>query len=127
MALYLASIKDERLLSHIPLSLYSPVVVSGNVSQLRPTLFDLLAHTALSYFKTVESARLNPVNGYEMDDSVLFADAPAFSEHHFPATDTLDAHYQAILLFQRLIRLHLTDKQPDALIDLDLERLAFAN
>ncbi len=127
MSLYLASIKDERLLSGIPLSLYSPVVVSGNVSQLRPTLFDLLAHTALGYFKTVESASLNPVDGYEMDDNVLFADAAAFSEHRFPAADTLDAHYQALLLFQRLVRLHLTDKQPDALIDLDLERLAFAH
>jgi hypothetical protein len=127
MALYLVSIKDERLLSGIPLSLYSPVVVSGNVSELRPTLFDLLAHTALNYLKRAESVSLKPVDGYEMDDSVLFADVRAFSEHHFLTTDTLDTHYQAVLLFQRLIRLHLNDKRPDALIDLDLERLEFVH
>jgi Bacterial Alpha-2-macroglobulin MG10 domain/Alpha-2-macroglobulin family/MG2 domain len=127
MSLYLASIIDEHMLSGISLSLYGPVVVSGNVTQLRPTLFDLLAHIALNYLKRAESASLKPVGGFEMDDSVLFADARVFSEHRFLTVDTLDAHYQALLLFQRLMRLHLTDKRPDALIDLDLERLEFAN
>jgi Bacterial Alpha-2-macroglobulin MG10 domain/Alpha-2-macroglobulin family/MG2 domain len=127
VTLYLGLLKEERLLAATSLSSYSAVVVSGNVSQLRPTLFDLLAHMALNYFKTAGSSTIDPIKGFEMEDSVVFADAGEFAEHRFSTPDTLALHYQALVLFQRLIRLHLTDKNPDALIDLEIERLVFAN
>jgi Bacterial Alpha-2-macroglobulin MG10 domain/Alpha-2-macroglobulin family/MG2 domain len=125
--LYLGSLKEERLLAATSLASYSAVVISGNVSQLRPTLFDLLAHTALNYFKTAAPGTVDPINAFEMDDSLVFADAADFAQHHFSTPDTLAPHYQALVLFQRLVRLHMADNRPDALVDLEIERLVFAN
>jgi Bacterial Alpha-2-macroglobulin MG10 domain/Alpha-2-macroglobulin family/MG2 domain len=125
--LYLGSLKEERLLAATSLASYSAVVISGNVSQLRPTLFDLLAHTALNYFKTAAPGTVDPINAFEMDDSLVFADAADFAGHRFATPDTLAPHYQALVLFQRLVRLHMADNRPDALVDLEIERLVFAN
>src|SRR5690606_2242165 len=36
-------------------------------------------------------------------------------------------HFQALRLFQEVIAFHIQDKQPDALIDADLQRLAFVH
>jgi hypothetical protein len=125
--LYLGSLKEERLLAATSLASYSAVVISGNVSQLRPTLFDLLAHSALNYFKTAVSSTIDPIKAFEMEDSLVFAGAADFAGHSFSTPDTLAPHYQALVLFQRLVRLHIADNRPDALVDLEIERLVFAN
>ena len=125
--LYLGSLKEERLLAATSLKDYGPIVVSGNVSQLRPTLFDLLAHRALNYFKTAESSTIDPIKSFQMEDSLVFGDAADFAGHRFATPDTLAPHYQALVLFQRLVRLHMADNRPDALADLEIERLVFAN
>jgi len=125
-ALYLASTQDEKLLKQIRLEDYEPILVKGNMRYLRPSLFDLLAHEALDYFKSSETDVNQPANVFEIDDSAVFADAAVFADHSFSTADTSSAHYKALLLYQRLIRLHLADLRPDALIDVDIERLSFA-
>ncbi|HLZ89704.1 MAG TPA: MG2 domain-containing protein, partial [Puia sp.] len=101
--LYQEALADEDLLWRTPVDQYSPILIKGNTPALRPTLFDLLAHTALEYFT--------------MGESII--------QPSVTPTDSLSSHKQALLLFQRLIRRHLTDKTPDALIDIDLQRIGF--
>ena len=48
--LYLASLKDTRLLQQTKLEPFNAIIIKGNVRHLRPTLYDLLAHQALAYF-----------------------------------------------------------------------------
>ena len=48
--LFLASIRNAKLLQQTRLDPFSAILVEGNTRHLRPTLFDLLAHRALSYF-----------------------------------------------------------------------------
>jgi uncharacterized protein YfaS (alpha-2-macroglobulin family) len=125
-SLYLASLQDEKLLKQVPVENYEPILIKGNMRYLRPTLFDLLAHEALDYFKSSETDINQPGNVFVIDDSVVFADAAVFADHSFRTADTSSAHYTALLLYQRLIRLHLADPQPDGLIDVDIDRLRFA-
>jgi hypothetical protein len=101
ISLYRLSLADENILWKIPVKDYSPVVIKGNSSALRPTLFDLLAHTALDNLKTGE------LNAGRVDG------------------DTLSGQYQAGLLLQRLIRRHQADQTPDALIDVGIAQIAF--
>lgn len=126
-ALYLASIKDEKLLKDTRLETYDPIIIKGNMRVLRPTLFDLLAHRALEYFKTDEQYLTQPENIFELDDPAAFADAATFVRHTFKTPDSLSLHYEALLLFQQLISFHLNDTRPDALLDVDIERLGFVN
>ena len=94
---------------------------------LRPTLFDLLAHRALDYFKSDERDLNKPAYAFEIDDPAVFADAATFTRHSFKTSDSSSRHHKALLLFQRLISLHLADAKPDGLLDVDIERLNFAH
>jgi len=125
--LYLSSVRDEQLLQQTKLDAYDPILIKGNARALRPTLFDLLAHRALDYFKTDERDAGKPAYAFEIDDTAAFTDAAAFTGHSFQTRDSLSLHFKALLLFQRLIRLHLSDARPDALIDVDIERLNFVH
>jgi Bacterial Alpha-2-macroglobulin MG10 domain/Alpha-2-macroglobulin family/MG2 domain len=125
--LYLSSLKAERLLILTDVAAYRPIVLPGQMPELRPTLFDLLAHRALDYFKTADSYQLKPTHPYTLDDPALFDDAAAFARHSWVSDDSLSGHYQAIRLMQRLTRLHLNDARPEALISLEIERYNFVN
>jgi len=125
--LFLASLQEEKLLQSTRLDSYDPIIVKGNVRSLRPTLFDLLAHRALDYFKSDERDVNKPAYAFEIDDPAVFADGATFVRHRFATSDSLSLHHKALLLFQRLISFHLSTAKPDALLDVDIERLGFAN
>ncbi len=124
--LFLASLQDEELLKRSSLKDWQPVLLKGNAPLLRPTLFDLLAHEALNYFKSSETDINQPEEVFEIDESSVFADAPTFVQHDFATADSSSPHYQALVLYQRLLRFHMADQQPDAMIDVDIDRLGFA-
>jgi hypothetical protein len=125
--LFLASLEQKKLLCETGLNSFDPIILKGNVRYLRPTLFDLLGHRALDYFKSDELYKDRPANAFEMSNPMVFADAPTFARHEFHSVDSLSLHFKALQLFQQLSFLHLPDSRPDALIDLDIERLEFAN
>ena len=124
---YLASLQEEKILRQTKIEDFEPIIIKGNVRYLRPSLFDLLAHKALLYFVNDEEDIDKPANAFELDDTAAFADAAIFAGHRFTTTDSSSIHFYALQLFQRLIRMHLADNQPDGLIDVDIERLAFAH
>lgn len=124
-ALYLQSIADETMLQQTSIERLDPVVSKGNVRYLRPTLFDLLAHRALDYFKDEERLITRPAYAFEIDDARAFSDAAVFAKHRFGTKDSLSLHYKALQLYQRLISFHLKDPNPAALLDADIERIAF--
>jgi hypothetical protein len=124
--LYQASLREEKLLQSTRLEAYEPILLKGNTRHLRPTLYDLLAHQALDYFKTSEQDITRPAFVFEIDDPAVFGDATAYAHHLFRTEDSLSLHFVALRLFQQLIRLHLSDPAPDALLDVDIERLGFA-
>ena len=124
--LFQASLRDEELLKRSSLKDWQPILLKGNTPLLRPTLFDLLAHEALNYFKSAETDINQPEDVFEIDDPSVFADPAIFVAHEFATADSSSPHYQALLLYQRLLRFHMADRQPDAFIDMDIDRLEFA-
>ena len=125
-ALFLESVRDETLLQHSLVNDWAPVLIKGNTMRLRPTLFDVIAHEALDYFSNSESSIELPEQVFVIDDPAVFADAATFVRHAFVTPDSSSPHYQALLLYQRLLRFHLSESQPEALIDVDIDRLEFA-
>ncbi len=124
--LFQASLRDDGLLKRLPVNDWAPVLLRGNSPDLRPTLFDLLAHEALDYFSTSGSNIDRPEQVFEVTDPVAFADASTFVHHEFTTPDTSSPQYQSLLLYQRLLKFHLSDSRPEALIDADIDRLEFA-
>jgi hypothetical protein len=124
--LFLASLRDEVILMRSSLRDWAPILIKGNSPLLRPTLLDLLAHEALEYFKSSATDINRPEHVFEIDDPAVFSEARVFVAHVFAHADSSSPQYQALLLYQRLLRFHLSDVSPDALIDADIERLDFA-
>lgn len=125
--LYLASLRNEKLLQQTKLEPFDPVIIKGNVRHLRPTLFDLLAHRALGYFKNSERTITKPAYAFEIDDAAAFGEASSFMKHAFTTRDSLSLHFKALQLYQRLIQFHADVTKPDAFIDVDIDRLQFAH
>lgn len=125
--LYFRSIKEEKLLQQTRLEPFGAIIQEGNVRHLRPTLYDLLAHRALTYFKNDEINIKKPAYNFEIDQAAAFDPAADFVNHKFVTKDSLSLLHKALLIYQKLIAFHLKDVKPDALIDVDILRLQFVN
>jgi hypothetical protein len=125
--LYLLSIKNSSLLQQTKLNAYDAIILKGNVRHLRPTLFDLLAHRALDYFKNDERNITKPAYAFEINQASAFDPAADFIDRKFETRDSLSLEQKALLVYQQLIAFHLKDAKPDALIDVDIERIQFVN
>ncbi|MEO8861250.1 MAG: MG2 domain-containing protein, partial [Ginsengibacter sp.] len=125
--LYLASTKDKDILQKQKLESFDAIIINGNARYLRPTLYDLLAHRALDYFKSDERDITRPSYYFQIKDPEVFAPADVFIHHKFTTRDSSSLHQKALLIFQELLAFHLSDTKPDALIDADIERIDFAN
>ena len=126
-SLYMESISNEKLLQETRLEKFDPIIIKGNARYLRPTLFDLLGHRALEYFKNDERYLKKPAYSFEINSAEAFAEAKRFATYRFITIDSFSLQHKALQLFQRLIEFHLHDQGPGALIDVDIERLRFVN
>lgn len=125
--LYLASLKDGKLLQQTNLEPFDAIILKGNARNLRPTLFDLLAHRALDYFKNDERDITRPAYAFEINNPVAFAPVNEFISANFISKDSTSLHQKALIILQQLLSFHEKDKNPDALIDADIERINFVN
>jgi len=123
--LSLQSIKEEKLLQQTRLEPYDAIIIKGNTRHLRPTLYDLLAHRALEYFKNDEQHLSQPAYAFEIDQPGAFAAAADFIKTKFSTRDTASLQHKALLVYQKLLAFHLNDSKPDALLDADIQRLEF--
>ncbi|MCD2425468.1 MG2 domain-containing protein [Niabella pedocola] len=124
-SLYLESLKDEALLHRVRLEDYDALIEKGNTRSLRPTLYDLLAFRALSYFSSSERSVTQPAYKFEINQPAAFAPAADFAANRFETRDSLSLSFKALQLYQKLLQFHLNDPKPDALIDADISRLQF--
>ncbi len=124
--LYKASLTGSELLKITKLDGLDAIIIKGeNTRQLRPTLYDFLAHRALGYFTNDERDVNKPAYSFTIKDEKAFAPAAQFAAASFTTKDTASLYHKAILLLQDIIKFHLGDAAPDALIDADLARLSF--
>ena len=124
--LYKASLSNEAILKSTKLNGLDAILIKGkNSRNLRPTLFDFLAHRALSYFMLDENTAIQPAYKFVINDERIFAPANEFINVKFATKDSSALEFNAIMLLQDLLRFHMNDSDPAALIDVDLIRLKF--
>ncbi len=127
-ALYKASLTNESILKTTKLNGYDAIIIKGtNTRQLRPTLYDFLAQRAIHFFVSDEIYITKPAYAFTINDAAYFAPAAQFAATNFTTKDTAALCFKAIQLFQNILKFHLKDASPSALIDADLIRLDFVN
>jgi hypothetical protein len=122
---YQQSIINQNELVKTQIDDFSPIIVKGNSSNLRPTLFDLVIWNAINFFSLNDIRFTQPAFQFTISDTIAFADVDRFIKHRFFSQDNQSSRLEAIKLYQTILQLHLNDSDPSALIDADLQRLDF--
>lgn len=124
-AAYFEALKPAPALQQTTLQPYAAVIIKGNTPKLRPTLYDLVAHQALDYFKSDDAYLTKPAYMFQISDEAALGTVSMFANHSFESKDSLSHQLLALNLSQQLIKFHMHDKEPDALIDVNLERITW--
>ncbi|RLD77768.1 MAG: hypothetical protein DRJ07_14205, partial [Bacteroidetes bacterium] len=124
---YTLSLSNIEGLKKIKVKDYQELVEFGSkADNLRPTLYDFLAHKAIDFYSNTEIALTKPADNFELKEDFYFTEAQTFISQDISSSDTLSLHFQAQQLLQDLLKFRLEDdKNIDALIDVDLKRLKF--
>ncbi|WP_338732967.1 alpha-2-macroglobulin family protein [Mangrovimonas cancribranchiae] len=123
---YQNSLSDSKQLQSITVHDFKSIITTAEGSKkLRPTLYDILAHNALSFYKTDENSISKPAYKFEIDNPELLTTASEFSKLNIVSKDTTSLQLNALKLYQNLTAYHLKRKSPEALVEVDLERLNF--
>ncbi|MBL0743921.1 alpha-2-macroglobulin family protein [Chryseolinea lacunae] len=124
---YTASLQDVDKSKAATIELFPEVINRGNPlgRAYRPTLYDFLAHRAVQFFSGDEAAITRPAEAFSLGEEAYLSEAKTFATLSITTTDTLSMKFHALVLLQDLVRFHLNDKEPDALVDVDLQRLSF--
>ncbi|HLG02165.1 MAG TPA: MG2 domain-containing protein, partial [Bacteroidia bacterium] len=123
---YQVSLLQKDSLQRTDPSIYEAVIIEGTAEkELRPTLYDFLAHSAIDFFSGEEPSVTRPADKFEIDDPRYFSSAKKFIKLSLATDDSLSFRFYALVNLQELVAFHLNDKSPDALVDADLKRLQF--
>ncbi len=124
---YQLSLDDSEKSKEIAINIYDEVLAKGGETsrEIRPTIFDFLAHRAIAFFSNPEPDITKPASTFMIDDAQYLAEAFDFVDLEIASDDTLSMKYHALKIYQELIQLHLEDEDPKALVEVDLQRLEF--
>ncbi|MBC8320428.1 MAG: hypothetical protein H8E34_06885 [Bacteroidetes bacterium] len=123
---YTASLENEKSLSEIPLNDYNIILLQADSSNftLWPSLFDLLANRALSYFTSAD-VELTQIGSSLQTNNINYF-KPVSEYINLKINPEKSSKTKALRLFQRLLALHIKQNNTEALVDLDLRRLQYA-
>ena len=123
---YSASLAPGDTLKHIPVGELGDLLAGDEgTRELRPTLYDILAHRALAVYTNPETRLTEPSWRFKLDDTKDFDLFEPFVFRTLQHRDSTAWEFQAMRLYQALERKHLNDDTPDALTDVVLQRLSY--
>jgi TonB-dependent SusC/RagA subfamily outer membrane receptor len=120
------SIENRSLLQKEVISNFNYILIKGSETEkLRPTLYDLLAHRALVFFKSNESRITKPKNRFYIDNDAYFSTSKEFSELNIETTDSMFSQFEVLKTYQNLEKFHLKANNTEGYIDVYIDRLNF--
>lgn len=123
---YKNSLDNGLILQQTNLKDFDVIINKQKNSRIyRPSLFDFLAHNALIFYKHQESRITKPAYKFIIDDTKYLSASNEFANLRITSKDTSSLEFNALKLYQELIKFHLKDKEPYALADANIERLNF--
>lgn len=119
-----ASLQKPLELQKLKVEAYKEILNEQKGSEIyRPTLFDLLAHSALDFYKTPENSIARPQDNFELDRPEILCEGKQFIEQQISDKYKTSLQGKAIILFQQLLNFHKASN--DAYVEVDIERLRY--
>ncbi len=121
-----ASLNNKEELQKTDLEDFEEILNNQTGSEIyRPSLFDVLAHAALDFYKTDENNITRPVDQFEIADPEMLCEAYAYTQKKMDTQDRTSLQSKALLVYQELLKFHFPDPKLDALVEVDIERLSY--
>jgi len=126
---YKLSLSETEKSKTTSIDLYEPILNRGNTigRKFRPTLYDFLAHRAFDFSADEEASVTLPSYAFTLDNPEYFSNSEDFVKLKFETKDSTSLKLLALTILRDLIQFHLADSDPEALIDVDIQRLLFVN
>jgi uncharacterized protein YfaS (alpha-2-macroglobulin family) len=124
--IYQSLLRDEGALKRMKTADFKDVIAEGNATALRPTLFDFVAYQALDFYTSAEQHAAKPEDSFEVTaESDAFAGASKFLGWSPKTTDKDSPVLKALTIYRRLLDYHVNDRDKDAFLDTDINRLCY--
>ena len=121
-----ASIENADSLKKVSLDNYNDIIDPQiDSKKFRPTLYDFLAHRVVDFFKNDEPDLIKPTYKFEINNSNYILPYDKFVKESLSTKDTFSLKFYALSILQDLLKFHQADKNPEALVEAELERLEF--
>lgn len=104
---------------------YSAVIEKGNTPGLRLTMYDVLVNYKLDYYKNNDDLAIKPENEFLLNKPEYFSPAERFIQLPLQTADTLSSKQIAVETFQDLLKYYLANNATSALVDADVNRIAW--
>ncbi len=126
-SLYQDILKEKYLLIKLSTEEFLDFLEPGDTPiELRPTLYDLIAHEAINFYTRGEYCAIHPEDAFEIDaNSTAFSPINEFLSYEPLTEDTSSSKLKIIKLYQSLLKHHQEKKNTEALVDLELHRLQY--
>ncbi len=123
---YLLSLQNPQILQSAKIQDFTEIVTyTGYTDEFRPTIYDLLAHRALDFFKYNSFNVPGPAETFSMEEAHYLAGNSTFLSLKPATTDSFNTAYFSFRILQDLTRFHLDENKTEALFQVELERLKF--
>ena len=123
---YQRSLENGLIVLQDPLSSYKTLLVEAkNSKDYRPSLFDLLSHNALAFYKTDENSITQPAYKFTIDNGAFICSSEAFINMSLKSKDSASLQLLALKIYQNLLKFHRKDQLSKAFVTNDIERLKF--
>ncbi|MBX7120638.1 MAG: hypothetical protein K1X42_00765 [Opitutaceae bacterium] len=125
---FMAALAHESVLKATPIADYDDLLTKGSLPvAYRPTLYDFIAHEALSFYQAGEHGSMVSSDNFEVKaTSPMFAPVAEFVAWRPVSPSTgYDPALRAIALYQDLLEFHAGDADRTAFYDVDLARLGY--
>ncbi|WP_041739953.1 alpha-2-macroglobulin family protein [Echinicola vietnamensis] len=123
-AMHVRALQDPERLQEIPIDQFKPILTEEEKTKhLTPSLFDLLAHRALAFYKTAETSIHQPKDKFLINDPRYFQEEEEYlKSQRFTGFSRL---FEALKIYGTLTQYHRKAQHEAALVAIQLERLKF--
>ncbi len=123
---YKKSLENGVLAQQTDLKKFDQILTTEEDSKkYRPTLYDFLSHQALQFYKTPETNITKPSYAFVIDDPRYLQPHTLFSSLKIETKDSLSLQFNALKIYQNLLKFHSRRSTPEAITEVNIERINF--